>query len=210
MLAPSVNYGELTPHWARSINAESGAAVGIMDKTIMLIKTKLFTLRPFRKSDLPSFVKHINDKDIAARTNAIPYPYTMKHAKEWYRKIRNRARRKGSQALELAIVIDGQAVGCIAIFPKGHTAEIGYWLGRAYWSRGIMTEAVKAITKYGFDDLGLIRIHASTFPQSKASMRVLEKAGYKFEGILRKNIKKGDKYIDEYIFARTSRGSKVR
>jgi [ribosomal protein S5]-alanine N-acetyltransferase len=168
----------------------------------MLIKTKHFTLRPFRKSDLPSFVNHINDKVIAARTNAIPYPYTIKHAEDWYHKICNRSRRKGSRALELAIVIDGEAAGCIAIFPKGHTAEIGYWLGRAYWGRGIMTEAVKAITKYGFDELGLIRIHASTFPQSKASMRVLEKAGYKFEGVLRKNIKKGDKYIDEHLFAK--------
>jgi [ribosomal protein S5]-alanine N-acetyltransferase len=169
----------------------------------MIIKTARFTLRPFRKSDLPSFVKHINDKTIAARTDApIPYPYTMKDAEQWYRKMRNRARKKGSLVKEFAIDIDGEAVGCIAIFPNGHTAGIGYWLGRAYWNKGIMTEAVKEISKYGFNELGLRRIHASTFPQSKASMRVLEKAGYKFEGILRKNIKKGDKYIDEHLFAK--------
>jgi [ribosomal protein S5]-alanine N-acetyltransferase len=169
----------------------------------MLIKTKRFTLRPFRKSDLPSIVKHINDKLIAARTDApIPYPYTMKDAEQWYRKVRNRARRKGSLAREFAIVIDGEAAGCIAIFPRGHTAGIGYWLGRAHWNKGIMTEAVKEIVKCGFSELGLRRIQASTFPQSKASMRVLEKAGFKFEGVLRKNIKKGDKYIDEYLFAR--------
>jgi [ribosomal protein S5]-alanine N-acetyltransferase len=169
----------------------------------MQITTPHFTLRRFRKGDLPSIVKHINDKTIAARTDApIPYPYTMKHAEEWYRKIRNRARRKGSKAKEFAIDISGEAVGCIAIFPQGHTAGIGYWLGRAYWNKGIMTEAVKEITKYGFNGLGLKRIYASTFPQSKASMRVLEKAGFKFEGVLRKNIKKGDKFIDEYLFAR--------
>jgi len=169
----------------------------------MVIQSKRFTLRPFRKSDLPSMVKHINDKLIAARTDApIPYPYTMKDAEQWYRKVRNRARRKGSLAKEFAIEIDGEAAGCIAIFPKGHIAGIGYWLGRAHWNKGIMTEAVKEIVKYGFNELGLRRIQASTFPQSKASMRVLEKAGFKLEGVLRKNIKKGDKYIDEYLFAR--------
>jgi RimJ/RimL family protein N-acetyltransferase len=174
-----------------------------MKSNSMPIVIKHFTLRPFRKSDLPSVVKHISDKTIAARTDApIPYPYTMKHAEEWYRKIRNRARRKGLKAREFAIDINGEAVGCIAIFPKGHTAGIGYWLGRAYWNKGIMTEAVTEITKYGFNELGLRRVHASTFPQSKASMRVLEKAGFKLEGILRKNIKKGDKYIDEYLFAK--------
>ena len=173
-----------------------------MKKAIVTIKTKGILLRPFRKSDLESIVKHINDKTIAARTNAIPYPYTMKHAERWYRMIRNRARRKGSLTKEFAIEIDGEAVGCVAIYPKGHRAEIGYWLGRAYWGKGIMTEVVKTITKYGFNELGLRRMHASTFRNSKASMRVLEKAGYKFEGILRKNIKKGDKLIDEYLFAR--------
>jgi ribosomal-protein-alanine N-acetyltransferase len=167
-----------------------------------LIKAKRFTLRPYRKRDLPSIVKHINDKAIAGNTLTIPYPYTMKDAEEWYRRVRNRARRKGSRAKEFAIDVNGEAVGYVAIFPKGHIAGIGYWLGRAYWNKGIMTEVVREITKYGFDELGLRRIHASTFPQSKASQRVLQKNGFELEGILRKNIRKGNRYIDEYLFAR--------
>jgi ribosomal-protein-alanine N-acetyltransferase len=172
-------------------------------KKLIIIRTPRFTLRPFRKRDLPSFVKNINDKLIAARTDApIPYPYTMKDAEDWYRRIRNRARKKGSRAKEFAIDVNGEAVGCVAIYPKGHTAGIGYWLGRAYRNKGIMTEAIREITKYGFNELGLSRIHASTFPQSKASQRALLKNGFKLEGILRKNIKKGNKYIDEYLFGK--------
>jgi ribosomal-protein-alanine N-acetyltransferase len=168
-----------------------------------LIQTKRFTLRPFCKRDLPSVVKHINDRLIVARTDApIPYPYSMKDAEDWYRRIRNRARRKGSRVKEFAIDINGEAVGCIAIFPKGHTAGIGYWLGRAHWNKGIMTEAIREITKYGFNELGLKRIHAGTFPQSKASQRVLQKNAFKLEGILRKNIKKGNRFIGEYLFAK--------
>ncbi len=168
-----------------------------------IINTKRFSLRAFRKRDLPSVVKHINDRLISARTDApIPYPYTMKDAEDWYRMIRNRARRKGSRVKEFAIDIDGEAVGCVAIFPTGHSAGIGYWLGRAYWNKGIMTEAIREITRYGFNKLGLKRIQAGTFPQSRASQRVLQKNGFKLEGILRKNIKKGNRYIDEYLFAK--------
>jgi len=115
-----------------------------MHKATMQITTPRFTLRPFRKSDLPSMVKHINDKTISARTDApIPYPYTMKHAEEWHRKIQVRARRKGALGREFAIDIDGEAVGSIGIFPRGHTAGIGYWLGRAYWNKGIMQRRQK-------------------------------------------------------------------
>jgi [ribosomal protein S5]-alanine N-acetyltransferase len=65
-----------------------------------------------------------------------------------------------------------------------------------------MTEVVKEIIRYGFNELALRRIYAFVFPDNKASMRVLEKAGFIFEGILRKNVKKGDKLIDEYLFAK--------
>jgi RimJ/RimL family protein N-acetyltransferase len=168
----------------------------------MLIKTKRFTLRPFRRSDIKSVFKHINDKEISANTITIPYPYTMKDAREWYRRIHNMARRKRPQVRSWAIEIDGEAVGSVGIRPDGHKAGFGYWLGRAYWGRGIMTEVVKEITKYGFNELRLRRMYACTFSHNKASMRVLEKAGYKFEGILHKNVKKGDKFIDEYLFAK--------
>jgi [ribosomal protein S5]-alanine N-acetyltransferase len=168
----------------------------------MLIQTKRFTLRPYRKSDLPSMVKHINDRAIAGRTLTIPYPYTMKDAKDWYRRFRNIMRRKNPGRLAFAIEIDGEIVGTVGLSFDDHKAEIGYWLGRAYWGQGIMTEVVKEVTKYGLNKLGLRRMYAYVFPNNKASMRVLEKAGYKFEGILRKNVKKGNKLIDEYLFAK--------
>jgi ribosomal-protein-alanine N-acetyltransferase len=168
----------------------------------IIIRTPRFTLRPYRKSDLESIVKHINDKAIAGNTLTIPYPYTMKDAEEWYRKFRKMMRRKGLDRIALVIEIDGEAVGSVGITRHDHKAEIGYWLGRAYWGKGIMTEVVKEITKYGFRELGLRRMYAFVFTHNKASMRVLEKAGYKYEGMLRKNVKKGDKYFDEYLFAR--------
>ncbi len=68
--------------------------------------------------------------------------------------------------------------------------------------KGIMTEAVRLITKIGFEELGLERIQAETFPNNPASGRVLEKAGFQLEGHLRKYHKKGDKLLDALIYGR--------
>lgn len=79
---------------------------------------------------------------------------------------------------------------------------MGYWLGQKYWGGGIMTDAVKDITSFGFKDLKLRRIYAKVYPFNKGSMRVLEKNGFKLEGIAKKETKKENKFIDAHIFAK--------
>ena len=96
--------------------------------------------------------------------------------------------------LGFAIEVDGEAGGGIALHPQRNesrrSAEIGYWLGESFWGRGIMTEAVQALTEYGLQQLGLARIYAGIFESNPASCRVLEKAGYAFR---RKTPHGGDK-----------------
>jgi len=168
------------------------------------IKTRYFTLRPLRQSDAQSIAKHINDKTIFRNTLAIPYPYTLRDALDWLKRVKNHSRRKNPTWISFGIEIDGEVCGDISLMKiHGHKAEIGYWLGREHWGKGIMTKAVIEITRYGFDRLGFRRIYANIFPHNKASMRVVEKAGYKFEGIQKKAVKKGDRLIDEYLFAST-------
>ena len=103
-----------------------------------------------------------------------------------------------------AIDIDGEIVGSVGIhkIAKSHQAEIGYWLAEQHWGNGIMTEAVKLITKLSFNELKLKRVYAYAFSFNKASQKVLAKAGFKFEGILKKNSKKDNKFIDDYLFAK--------
>jgi RimJ/RimL family protein N-acetyltransferase len=169
-----------------------------------VIKTRCFTLRPFRNSDAPSIVSHINDRMIARNLLTVPYPYTVKDAHEWLRRVHNAARRKTVTWINFAIVIDGKAVGGIGIFRiSGHKAEIGYWISRAYWGKGLMTRIIAEMVKFCFRELGLRRIYAFVFTHNKASMRVLEKNGFKLEGKLIKNVRKGDKLLDEYLFAKT-------
>jgi ribosomal-protein-alanine N-acetyltransferase len=169
----------------------------------LLIKTKLFTLRPYRPGDLESLVRHINDKEIVRYMLSVPHPYTEKHGKAWIRMTRNIARRKIPTSIEYAIEIDGEVVGGGGIMNiHDHKAEIGYWLGRAYWGRGIMTGVVKEITKYCFNELGLRRIYARTMIPNKASIRVLEKAGFKYEATMRKSVKRRRRFIDVNLYAR--------
>lgn len=84
----------------------------------------------------------------------------------------------------------------------GHKAEMGYWLGRKYWGGGMMTDAVKSIVSFGFKNLKLHRIYAGVFLFNKGSARVLEKNGFKLEGISKKEVKKDEEFIDAYIFAK--------
>jgi len=171
---------------------------------MMEIKTEKFILRKFRMSDAESIVKHANDKLIARNLERLPHPYTMKDAKVWLGKKLKEYRQKNPKEFVFAIEIDGQAVGAIGFHKiiSGHKAEMGYWLGRKYWGRGLMTEVVKYASQYAFKTFKLRRLQAHTFPPNKASMRVLEKNRFKLEGVLKKEIQKGKKFIDAHVFAK--------
>jgi len=171
--------------------------------TIPIIKSEEFILRPFRRGDEKLLAGNINNKKINRNTSNIPYPYTLKDAKDWINKNLKEAKKKTPAMINFVIDIDGDVAGSVGFSNiTEFKAEIGYWLAQKYWGRGIMTKAVKLVTKFGFDELKLKRIYAFVFSFNKASMRVLEKAGYKFEGILRKHVKKDGKFLDYYLFAK--------
>ena len=86
---------------------------------------------------------------------------------------------------------DNKLIGTIDFVswqPQHKTAEIGYALSMDYWGRGIATEAAKELIRFGMNDMDLVRVQAKSLVANKGSERVMEKAGMKFEGILRKYI----------------------
>ena len=92
-----------------------------------------------------------------------------------------------------AITLDGTLIGSIALFDvdlDNESAEIGYTIGSRWWGKGYASEAVKAVVDFAFGQVGLHRIQASYHPDNKASERVLEKAGFQYEGTL-KDAQKG-------------------
>src|SRR4029079_2240112 len=82
------------------------------------------------------------------------------------------------------------------------SAEVGYWLGEAYWGRGVMTPALKRLTQPLFDDGKLLRAFALPLADNQGSIRVLEKAGYEREALLRASCVKYGQPRDQYLYAR--------
>lgn len=167
------------------------------------LRSKSFVLRPFRRGDETSLRRNINNRKIYRYTLLIPHPYTARHASDWIRK--NISLQKKKRALEISFAIDigGEVVGGIGLSHiEKHKAEVGYWLGEKYWERGITTEAVKLVVGFALRKLKLRRVYAGIFRGNKASVRVLEKAGFKFEGINRRNYLKGGKIVDGLLYAK--------
>ncbi|MFA5050491.1 MAG: GNAT family protein [Patescibacteria group bacterium] len=168
-----------------------------------IIYSKKFILRPLKKGDEFSLTKNINDKIISRNTMTIRYPYKIKDARAWINQNLKSAKKKKKTKIVFVIDIGNEVVGSIGLHKiEGHCTELGYWLGKKYRGQGIMTEAAKLVTKYAFSELGLKRVYATVFLFNKPSARVLEKAGFKFEGKLIKNKKKGGKFLDSLLYAK--------
>jgi ribosomal-protein-alanine N-acetyltransferase len=109
--------------------------------------------------------------------------------------------------MKFCIEIEGAAVGGIGVHPGQdvyrYTATVGYWLGKQFWGRGIMTEVVTAVTDFCLDNFPLRRISAEVFANNPASASVLEKAGFNFEGRLKNNVMNDGQVLDSLLYART-------
>ena len=169
-----------------------------------VIKNERFMLRPYRKSDAPALARNINDPQIYRFTLHIPYPYRLSDATTWFKKIIPEYRKANPRCVHFAIEIGGEVVGCVGLsnIEPCHKTEIGYWLARTYWGQGIVPEAVKLVTVFAFKKMKLRRVYAYTFVPNKQSARVLQKNGFKREGLMTEATKKDGKLRDEYIWAK--------
>jgi len=169
----------------------------------MKVALERCTIRPWRLDDAESLARHANNRKIwLAVRDLFPHPYTIEHAHEFLKRATSER-----PDMKFCIEIEGAAGGGIGVHPGQdvyrHTATMGYWLGEQFWGRGIMTEAVIAITDFCFENFPLRRISAEVFANNPASARVLEKAGFKFEGRLKNNVLKDGKLLDSLLYART-------
>ena len=162
-------------------------------------------VRPWRATDVDLLVRHANNIKIASQLrDRFPHPYTRADA-EQFLQIATHVAYGGSV---LAIEVDGQAAGGVGITlgtdVERYSAEVGYWLGEAYWGRGIVTEAVMLLTSHAFERMNLLRLFALPFADNTRSVRVLEKGGYGREGLLRSSAVKYGKPRDQYVYARVN------
>lgn len=162
-----------------------------------------FELRRWKYSDADCIVKYANNLKIANNLrNAFPCPYTIDDAKLY---VNNCICSSEENQCTRAIVVDGEAAGSIGVFIKDDvyckSGEIGYWLAEPFWGNGIVSEAIKQICHFVFQNYDIIRIFAEPYAHNTGSRKALEKAGFELEGILKKSVYKNDKIFDSCIYA---------
>lgn len=168
-----------------------------------------FVLRPWRETDRAALLRHINDPSVTRNLRRVPYPYTDADASAWLTYAAGEPPAPGTYAIEATTEpgASPEAVGTIALEPGANIEEwvweLGYWLARPLWGRGIMTEAVRLVTAAAFQIPQVIRVYAPVFSWNPASMRVLEKAGYEREAVLRRSGIKEGTVIDRVVYAIT-------
>ena len=164
---------------------------------------KEIRLRRLNKSDTLQIANLANNKKVWDNLrDFIPYPYQEKDAHFF---VELTEKEDPHQTFGI-ITKDEELCGVIGLLLQNDvyrlTAEIGYWLGEKYWGQGIITKAIALITKYGFEQLKLERIHAGVFEYNIASMKALEKNNFTKEGVFRNNLIKNGKICDEHRYAK--------
>lgn len=160
-------------------------------------------IRKWELSDATDLAAALSNKKIQDNLrDGLPYPYTEQDGTDY---ISAMLSADENETFAFAITVDEKVVGSIGIFRQGNihrqTAELGYYIAEEYWGKGIMTEAVKQICGYVFDKSDIIRIYAEPFVYNAASCRVLEKAGFQYEGTLRSNAVKNGEVIDMKMYS---------
>jgi RimJ/RimL family protein N-acetyltransferase len=159
------------------------------------------TLRPWRLADAPSLVRHANNPNVARQLrDRFPHPYTAADARQFIQSIA-----LARPTTSFAITVDGEAVGGTGFAPgadvERYSAEVGYWLGEPLWGRGIAPDAVRLLSDYAFRTCNMLRLFALPFADNLQSIRVLEKAGYVREAILRASSVKHGVPRDQALYA---------
>ncbi|MEM9998395.1 MAG: GNAT family N-acetyltransferase [Bacteroidota bacterium] len=147
--------------------------------------TPRLSVEPIAPRHAPGIQRHANDARIADMT-PLPHPYPEDGARRFIAGARNAW--TAGRAYNFAVCFDDEAVGTCGL--KGvrtteegyREAELGYWIGVPFWGRGFASAAVRLVTTFAFETLGLDRVTAVVLTRNEASARVLEKAGFEVTG----------------------------
>ncbi len=160
-------------------------------------------IRKWKLSDAKDLTKALSNRKVQDNLrDGLPYPYLEQDANDY---ISSMLSANENDTFAFAITIDDKAIGSIGVFRQQNihrqTAEMGYYIAEEYWGKGFMTEAVKQICEYVFEYSDIIRIYAEPFSCNVGSCRVLEKAGFQYEGTLRSNAIKNGKVMDMKMYS---------
>ena len=177
---------------------------------MIFAETERLILRALRRDELPRLVKLLDVWDVVRWLSVVPFPYTMRDAETFYADIELCYASGEPQFYALALKTDDLFIGAVGLHPPRNVnhaegqVEIGYWLGKDYWGRGLISEAVGAVLDIGFARPATRTIGANTALNNKASQNVLRKAGLRDLGVvpLDYNVLRGDNQIIKWLVTR--------
>ena len=179
------------------------------------LQTDRLILRECALEDAPNVQRLIGEWEVAYSLLIVPHPYEEGMAQDWI--ATHRPAYEAGERVTWAVTLrkEGSLVGSITLnlHPHHDNAELGYWIGKPYWGCGYATEAVEEVVRYGFEDLGLHRIHANHLGSNPASGKVMRKVGMSLEGVRPEHYKKWETYedrVDYGLLARDWRKNKRR
>lgn len=168
-----------------------------------LSTTRLILSQPTVEDTEDVIFQMNSTSEISENTLTLPFPYHKQHADFWFQMAEFSFQKKEAFIFGIREKENLKLIGAIGLHIDigNNKAEVGYWLGKSFWNKGYVSEALREVLKFGFEELKLNKIYASHFHHNPASGKVLEKNGFEFEGILKEEILKNGIYLDLYKYA---------
>lgn len=168
-------------------------------QTFPILSTTRLILSQPTVADTEDVILQMNStSEISENTLTLPFPYHKQHADYWFQMAEFSFKKKEAFIFGIREKENLKLIGAIGLHLdiENHKAEVGYWLGKSFWNKGYVSEALQKVLKFGFEELNLNKIYASHFLHNPASGKVLEKNGFVYEGILYQEIFKNNQFLD--------------
>ncbi|GAB6876810.1 GNAT family N-acetyltransferase [Thermaerobacter litoralis] len=172
-------------------------------RNLPVLETPRLILRPLTLDDVDDVYAYASDPEVARYTTWEAHR-SLEDSRTFVEAVVRAYRDDRNAPWAMVLRETGRVIGTVdfvAWAPQHARAELGYAMGRAYWGRGLMTEAVRTLIDYGFSRMGLNRIEARCIPENRASARVMEKAGMRYEGLLREVMFSKGRFVDLCLYA---------
>lgn len=168
-------------------------------KDLPTLLTSRLVLRPLRADDAAQIAQLAGNWNVARLTRQIPFPFSEALASQFIREQRS-AFNKGQEWTWAVCLKDGLTlVGCVSVtFEKEMAAELGYWIGEAYWGKGYATEAARAVVNHAFSTCELWELESRHVFGNDASGRVLTKLGFQVVGFTKGTCREANQDIVLY------------
>ncbi|MGM0903895.1 MAG: GNAT family N-acetyltransferase [Bacillota bacterium] len=174
-----------------------------MTKNFPVLETNRLVLRQIEKNDAKSVLKYLSDVEVMKYYGLEPYQTVEDVLEEisWYESILNE-----NTGIRWGITLRGEnevigSCGFLNLVTQHQRTDIGFELSKDYWGKGIASEALEEVTKYGFEQMNLQRIQALIEPPNIRSQKLVEKQGFLKEGLLRKYEYTCGKFDDLYMYS---------